>query len=324
VFYEVWDVAVDDAGNIYILDAGNQRLLIFDREGGYVQTIGRRGEGPGEFQRPLSVFLDRDRNICVMGYRVLHCFDPAGVFIERLTLPIFNHDVLADSRDRIVLVGRVVTAGGWDLGVVTLDAAGEITGRVRLFPGFRDLGGGLTIMHDYSPHVRIADLAERGIVFAHCYDYRLYRAGWSGEIDLIITREGAGERISRAEIDRIVTDFGERTRLGWTRSDIEVAADLPDRRPCIRDLLADDLGRIYVRRLKSVLDESTAETYEIFGPEGYYLYSLTLPFAPAVIREGCCYEVRTSDETGEIRVIRHLIENWNRIETGPGADRARR
>src|SRR5512137_2531190 len=40
------DVAVDKDGAIYVLDAGNTRIQKFGRDGKYLATIGRNGQGP--------------------------------------------------------------------------------------------------------------------------------------------------------------------------------------------------------------------------------------------------------------------------------------
>jgi sugar lactone lactonase YvrE len=52
------DIAIDDQGNIYVLDAGNHRIQKFDPDGKYLATFGRRGQGPGEFYMPSSLDLD--------------------------------------------------------------------------------------------------------------------------------------------------------------------------------------------------------------------------------------------------------------------------
>jgi sugar lactone lactonase YvrE len=60
------DIAMDPAGNIYILDAGNQRIQKFSPEGKYLATIGRRGQGPGEFNYPRSLDIDPKGNLYVL------------------------------------------------------------------------------------------------------------------------------------------------------------------------------------------------------------------------------------------------------------------
>jgi sugar lactone lactonase YvrE len=59
------DVAVDKDGNIYILDTGNTRIQKFGPDGRYLATIGRKGQGPGEFIMPDGIDFDRDGNLVV-------------------------------------------------------------------------------------------------------------------------------------------------------------------------------------------------------------------------------------------------------------------
>ena len=53
-FYKPNSVAIDDDGEIYVLDAGNQRVVVFDFDGNVVRQFGRRGDGPGEFTLGLD------------------------------------------------------------------------------------------------------------------------------------------------------------------------------------------------------------------------------------------------------------------------------
>jgi sugar lactone lactonase YvrE len=52
------DIALDAAGNIYILDSGNCRIQKFSPEGKFLMSIGRTGQGPGEFANPTSIDVD--------------------------------------------------------------------------------------------------------------------------------------------------------------------------------------------------------------------------------------------------------------------------
>ncbi len=64
-FHYPSDVAVDAEGNLYILDAGNTRVQKFGPDGRYLATIGRKGQGPGEFIMPDGLDIDRDGNLVV-------------------------------------------------------------------------------------------------------------------------------------------------------------------------------------------------------------------------------------------------------------------
>jgi sugar lactone lactonase YvrE len=59
------DVAVDKDGNIYILDSANARIQKFGPDGRFLATIGRKGQGPGEFMMPDAIDFDRDGSLVV-------------------------------------------------------------------------------------------------------------------------------------------------------------------------------------------------------------------------------------------------------------------
>jgi DNA-binding beta-propeller fold protein YncE len=54
MFSSIRGVAFDASDNLYALDAGNHRVLVFDGSGRFVREFGRRGSGPGELQGPAT------------------------------------------------------------------------------------------------------------------------------------------------------------------------------------------------------------------------------------------------------------------------------
>ena len=71
---------VDSKGNILILDNANFRIQKYNRKGKFLQTIGRQGQGPGEFQNPGSMSLDSEENIYIRDGRKIIIFDKNGNF----------------------------------------------------------------------------------------------------------------------------------------------------------------------------------------------------------------------------------------------------
>lgn len=65
MFTRVDGVAFDRADNLYVLDGGGNRVLVFDRAGRFVRQMGKKGGGPGEFQAPLGMAVAADGTVAV-------------------------------------------------------------------------------------------------------------------------------------------------------------------------------------------------------------------------------------------------------------------
>jgi sugar lactone lactonase YvrE len=59
-FYLPEDIVTDTEGNMYILDSGNHRIQKFTSDYQYLATLGRQGQGPGEFYLPSSLDIGPD------------------------------------------------------------------------------------------------------------------------------------------------------------------------------------------------------------------------------------------------------------------------
>jgi len=83
------DMAVDAAGNIYVADAGAQRVVKFDRAGRYVTAWGAPGTGPGQFSNlyagvdPAGIVVGHNGDIYVSDWTRIQEFTPAGAFVRQ-------------------------------------------------------------------------------------------------------------------------------------------------------------------------------------------------------------------------------------------------
>ncbi len=55
---EIFGLAIDTNGDIYVADISNAVLLVFARDGKYRGTVSRKGRGPGEFRAPTGIVID--------------------------------------------------------------------------------------------------------------------------------------------------------------------------------------------------------------------------------------------------------------------------
>ena len=100
MFRQPTDVAWDSQGNTYITDGYvNSRVAKYDKRGVWVKSWGAKGSGPGEFNTPHSIAIDRQDSVYV-GDRANHriqVFDTDGNFKR-----MFSIDVPPDSTTRPV------------------------------------------------------------------------------------------------------------------------------------------------------------------------------------------------------------------------------
>ena len=78
LFGWVFSIAVDDDRNVYVFDYQAQHVGVFDSAGDHVETLGRPGEGPGEFNRAEAIALLPDGRLVVRnpGNQRIEVFGP--------------------------------------------------------------------------------------------------------------------------------------------------------------------------------------------------------------------------------------------------------
>jgi hypothetical protein len=99
LFAGVRSVAFDAKDNLYILDANNHRVLVFDANGRFVRKISKKGEGPGELMSPASMTIAPDGNVVIsdIGRRTFSIFKPDGSFVKIVPFPVGHAPGLGDT-----------------------------------------------------------------------------------------------------------------------------------------------------------------------------------------------------------------------------------
>jgi sugar lactone lactonase YvrE len=83
-FYEPVDVAADNAGNFWVLDAEQSRLQEFDATGKWLRNAGAAGTGAGKLSLPKSLATDSKNNVWVAdtGNNRIVEFNEKGEFLQ--------------------------------------------------------------------------------------------------------------------------------------------------------------------------------------------------------------------------------------------------
>jgi len=319
LFYDPRNISVDDQRNIYILERGNHRIQKFDKNGQFLQTIGKKGQGPGEFERPYSLFLDKNNNIYVSDRGKIHFFSHTGEFIKTIPLSDQVSIFFVSSEGNIYgLMTQRSERERTEL-IVKMNSEGKILKNIAKFAEvtqvMRKSGNTISrfsITHTYNHSLYFAFSNDDQLFSGNSSEYVFSQTNLEGDVELIVKKEEAFPPISQKEKDKIFEGLSQLVEQ-WPKEVVEEAVQFPSYRPFFDRILTDDRGRIFIRRVKPVLDESENVEFDIFSKDGYYLYRALLPLSPEIIQNGYFYDLYTSDETGEVKIKRYKVLNWNQI-----------
>jgi len=94
----------DDEGKFYVSDYDNHRILKYDTEGKYLLTIGREGQGPGEFQSLSAARFDKDNNFYITDARNrrISFFDKDGKYLKQIRMTEIHVNPFINSKGFIL------------------------------------------------------------------------------------------------------------------------------------------------------------------------------------------------------------------------------
>jgi hypothetical protein len=108
-FGSPYDVVVDSKGNILILDERNTRIQKLSPEGAFLLSIGRHGQGPGDFQAPFSMDIDSADRLFVFDYmnKRIQVMTSEGKAERGIKLYSLSADQI-----RLLKSGEIIMGGG--------------------------------------------------------------------------------------------------------------------------------------------------------------------------------------------------------------------
>lgn len=300
-----WGVTTDEAtGRIYMADRPNDRVVVFDSSGRYAGTLGRSGEGPGEFRNPVAGTVDPSGSLVVWdnGRRVLSRWSSGG-------------DFLGEERPDLDY-GSVGFAGGADWVVTVASAGAEMGVEWQLV---LHEGSDTTTLHEAIEEMVLMELRGASFPAGKLFSPTIV---WTNRGDSIFFLSGPGYRIDmsvggslalsiRRSLDPIeVTqemavrkiesgpgpygDFMRRTGLEPT--DIVNALGYEERISPVLSVTAAPDGRLWVTR---TLDGFTPHVVDVFDASGRYAGTFDAPGVPIAFVSDSTFVALRSDAFGE-------------------------
>lgn len=188
-------VRVAPDGRVFVVDQAENRLMVYAPDGSSVRTIGRKGEGPGEFLSLSSLgFLGDTLWVVDRNQRRISFFSSAGRLLSTMRLerryPAIRHDNF--SLQAILRDGT-----GYFYPVIRLPDDPDHTGYVVPFllaaPGSQRVDTVLTADMSHSQAPLLARGGWVGTTFQPFQDYPLVGGSVSGNAFVVIHREAAGQ-----------------------------------------------------------------------------------------------------------------------------------
>jgi hypothetical protein len=299
---------MDEDGLIFVFDAADCRIAVFDQNGKYLRDFGRKGAGPGEFNHiqlqwmkdgiiaVYDPFLFRVSTITTEG-RLLDTFTRPGTSNIRYLAPIMRSlrsiyplpdgsmlQIFQEQKQHMTVEEAIRTTA------ILVSSAGDslrsFSTEWRSTHRYPARAGGLgyrQTMYQDDPALQV-DL-DRGVFIAdprepiaRWYDFdghliRILRLGLELEP---VTRDerNANERFRREMIRQAERQDRER------REEILEHLIIPDHKPFWSTILVDDQGYYWLRNQPDWTQPAEVRmlySFRIFSPEGEYLGSATWP-----------------------------------------------
>jgi hypothetical protein len=305
---------VDSQGRFFVCDWGNRRVQVYDKNGAFVRTLGRQGQGPGEYGMPASVLIDAEGNAYINSVRSLVVFGPDGVFKKNILVKVFLSTMILGPGGTVVgaLQPNIQEEGGPKNRLVLLSPEGEMLRTIATFP-VNGASPGQLLIHWYVGRIAYCPRFDDSFYYGFSLDYTVHAVGGEGRELFAFSKIEKSQGITNQEED-LTRESG--SFISYGQGDARTAPlGMPDHRPYFSSFLSDDLGRLYVVRFKPITEKDVASSdIDVFSKDGYYLYRMTWPFVPQVIKGGSAYEVRQDEEAGLTKIIRHRIKNWANLK----------
>lgn len=252
LFGEIRSMAVDGNGSILVFDGLANELRRFSADGEHEWTMGRAGEGPGEFLLVLGVGVSPKGDAWVVDARNARftVVDPRGGTrtlprTSRWAIPPWIGGFGPDGRlHELATVQGARPEGLVDL-LLAVDGEGAVTSEhpiPRDQPPRPTVGMGIVTSLPFEPVVLWAWDPSGAIWQALSSEYRIFRIDLQGDTTAVVAQETPGLPLSAPERDSLQAGIRRAERMGAT---VE-SGMIPQALPPLRWFTVDDEGRLWV------------------------------------------------------------------------------
>ncbi|MHB8093325.1 MAG: 6-bladed beta-propeller [Candidatus Aminicenantales bacterium] len=307
MFSRVLDLKMDSRGRLFILEP--DKISIFDRTGRFLGTLGRQGQGPGEYESARSLFVDtRDFFYINDQGRAVNIYRPDEKFERRISMHAFLEPAFTvDDKGNVFGLTMEISPAGARKVLARIGPDGKTISILNAFqdPATKVVGangGGVMggILHRDSLNGFLCPAADGRVCFGHNSEYELQVYGPDGR--LLFKFADTERPVSTAEEVRAA-------EKKYGKEYVKTNLVFPEHKPFFQGLLSDEKGRIYVLRTKPFFPKDKKQVVDIFDKSGHFLCRTVFPYTPSVIRDGALYAI-DRDSEGKVSILKIEIRNY--------------
>jgi hypothetical protein len=288
------DLAVDALGRIYVVDGKPAAIKVFAPDGQYIRTIGREGEGPGEFR--IAFIAIRDEHLVVQDPRVsrLSVFDTSGKFLRSWkTTCCYWSKIQLDDADLVYVPSmsngkpndppRGTPYVRWTLDGVAKDTVWIPYQKPEKLWNLTVTEGGKMKMSmsttvPFMPGMTSALHPQGGVVYGWTSRYEIVRSNTGADSALVFGRDWSPDPITddrrNGEYESRIKSAGKGIDQATVRNAFKLE-DIPSTLPAYETLQVDPTGRVWARRY--AVSDTTRTNYDLFDAKGAYLGPVSTP-----------------------------------------------
>jgi len=290
IFSEIFHITVSNDGKIYALDMKESHVLMFNHDGKYIKTIGRSGQGPGEFNNPRLIYFARNELIVTEIDR-MSFFSPEG---ELLKVSPMKTEVLqrarCDSQGNIIAICLVYDPENPQYVLKKFDSESNLKKEIAAIPIESKPG----VINLFSPSIYMAVDDEDNIILGYPEDYEIRIFNPEGDLAKTIIKAYNPVEITDEEKARSSQELPP-----------EYNYEIPKNHPPYVRFFHDESGRLYVQTNEKG-DGLNVYYHDVFDKNGMYITRVQLKQYPVLFRNGKLYCLE-ADEDGYKTIKRYEV-----------------
>jgi hypothetical protein len=315
---------VDAQDNVYIEDDSDMAIKVFGPQGKYLRTIGRKGNGPGEFENIGYLFILPDGRLMVTDYgnRRTSFLDPNGDYLSSFQWRRSMGQVHLASDTSITLSEYVYSEEKSELWIKTVGQSGEELINFGQFTQAesKTLRQGSMMMGTTVPwspsSVFVGDQKRQWLY--HCLNdkYVIEAYDRQGKLFRKIDRPYEPVPVTDEDIIKIKSEYADRPDSPFAKLIEQMA--FPEVKTVTERMLVDSDGNLWVETNEEMINqegeekekktqEKPVKAYDIFNSDGVYETRIRTDIRPTLFANGKMYRLVEDKETGIRQLKRYRI-----------------